>query len=1194
MITGDCPSCGLDPNVQFEYDLAHPLLPSAIIDGELNRTELFYDGHGQLEMRDEVVDDPEVRRQTTWIYDPDFHSYPTLVQQASVGEAEYRETEMSYDPLTGDLEWRESRGFEATWPGDGNFALRTDFTYNEFGQVETIDPPGYETGPETDITSFTYDEENRGGLVPLSRTNPVIGATHFDYDAFNRRVMVTDPNEVQTETVYDKLDRVTHVIQRSVTVEPGAPIVEADLVTKHCYSEFGDLFRTILPRGNVLEYGYDSAGRLTSIERKAELLTSYDCDTVLSPGERTRYTLDPAGNRITEKLQRWDPDAGDWATQSKTSFQNSTRCQLDKILHPDGRVTEYTYDCNGNLEQTWDASHARADYPADPSQAYEYDALDRLITIEQSWTGPGGNRAITAYEYDTQDHLIKVTDAEGNVTRYKYSDRDLLTQQKSEFLQQPECPDDLSCDPGCGCTSFAYNDHGELVSETDARGVMVDRQVDALGRVQSVDYPDDTLDTTYDYDIAGTCAEGFPIGRLSSITRDGQSVDYCYDRYGRVTEDGALGYGYDENSNRTEVSYPGEVIATYTYDFADRQATLTVSDGINLPQPIVTASTYKPSGPLTSLDLGNGLIETREFDQRYFPDSIAVSGDELDRSWVYETDFVGNIEEIRVEGVCGQDLLLAGQTLTGTETLETCGEIVAGNSLTIAGGADITFRAGDRIVLDNGFTVEAGAVFRAEIDPTISGDTLLTYTYQDYQYFLETASGPWGNLSWTYDKIGNRLTEERNGETDSYNYVSNGTGNTPLLESVSLFGSGSRDYEFGLAGHLELVTAGANSIDFTSDDAGRMSGIDREFSDSVSLAYDGRSFLSRTEKPLDGPDVAWLDPVYSSEGLVHCLTRQESPSAPEQALHLFYFAGRPVAQLGLEDGGNPTWTFLTTDHLGTPLLATDATGAEIWSGPFEPFGEDPLKGTPDGALANDVLLRFPGQWEDPIWQEATEGVPLYYNLHRWLEYGTGRYSRTDPVDLISESNQYRYAASNPALYIDQLGLSICGGLYNLRALVSFTFGTLPSQTLGPSHPATRDLQNTPVMDDIRRRYQTAGCESNVYCGDYQYRQLFTTFNLVGQTTGSFCAEVTNIGDGLVLVNAWNDWGLESGTRFPQLGPETNRQNASIQQMIGGGASFRQWPKSVLENRDTGPFKTTKTRYTWTEELKCCAAGQSCS
>jgi YD repeat-containing protein len=60
------------------------------------------------------------------------------------------------------------------------------------------------------------------------------------------------------------------------------PIVEADLVTKHCYSELGDLFRTILPRGNVIEHGYDAAGRLTSIERKAELMTSDDCDTVLA------------------------------------------------------------------------------------------------------------------------------------------------------------------------------------------------------------------------------------------------------------------------------------------------------------------------------------------------------------------------------------------------------------------------------------------------------------------------------------------------------------------------------------------------------------------------------------------------------------------------------------------------------------------------------------------------------------------------------------------------------------------------------------------------------------------------------------------------------------------------------------------------------------------------------------------------
>ena len=1027
MITGDCPSCGLDPNVQFQYDDPdNPLLPTEIIDGEGNRTLLFYDGQGQLEMKDEAVNDSEVRRQTMWFYHPVFYSFPTLVQQASVGEAEHRETEMSYEPLTGDLEWREIRGFESTWPGDGNFVLRTDFTYNDFGQVETINPPGYETGPETDVTSFTYDEENRGGLVPLSRTDPIIGATHFDYDAFNRRVMVTDPNGVQTETRYDELDRVTHVIQRSAAVEPGAPMVAADLVTKHCYTEFGDLFRTILPRGNVIEYGYDSAGHLTSIERKADLLTSGDCDFAHGPGERTLYTLDAAGNRINEKLQRWDPASADWVTESESGFEYSTRCQLDKIIHPDGTVTEYAYDCNGNLKQTWDAKHRRADYPADPSQAYEYDALDRPIAIEQPWTGSGEDLATTSYEYDVQDHLIQVTDAEGNITDYEYSDRDLLIEQVS---------------PVSGSSIYSYNPHGELIQEIDGRNIVVIREVDALDRVTLVGYPDDTLDTDYDYDTAGSCSETFPIGRLTSIIRNGQSVDYCYDRFGRVTEDGVLGYGYDENGNRTEISYPGDVIATYTYDFADRQETLTVDDGVDPSKPLVTSSAYKPSGPLASLDLGNGLLESRGFDQRYFPDSIAVSGEELDRSWVYETDAVGNIEEIRVEGLCTEDLLLEGEILTGTETFETCGEIVTGNGLTIAAGAEVTFRAGDRIVLDNGFSVEDGASIRAEIDPSISGDTLLTYGYQDHQYFLESATGPWGELAWTYDKIGNRLIEERNSETDVYHYLTNSQtppGNTPVLNFIAVAGSGNRQYTYGEAGHLEEVDVSGNFIDFTSDDAGRLSAIDRISEYSVSLAYDGRSFLSRTEKPLGGPDIGWLEPVYSSEGLVHCLTRQESPSAPEQAFHLFYFAGRPVAQLALEDGGNPTWTFLTTDHLGTPLIATDIAGAETWSGPFEPFGEDPFQGTPDSALGNDVLLRFPGQWEDDIWQEATEGVPLFYSVHRWYEYGTGRYSKADPLGTVDAAalrpwnrsprepvrQLFGYAQANPFLNIDPLGLEV--------------------------------------------------------------------------------------------------------------------------------------------------------------------------
>ena len=81
-----------------------------------------------------------------------------------------------------------------------------------------------------------------------------------------------------------------------------------------------------------------------------------------------------------------------------------------------------------------------------------------------------------------------------------------------------------------------------------------------------------------------------------------QTVSNAYDRFGRVTQDGALGYQYDKNGNRTQITYPGGVSALYTYDFADRPSTLSYNAGAGA-LPLVTASSYKPSGPLASLTL---------------------------------------------------------------------------------------------------------------------------------------------------------------------------------------------------------------------------------------------------------------------------------------------------------------------------------------------------------------------------------------------------------------------------------------------------------------------------------------------------------------------------------------------------------------------------------------------------------------
>jgi YD repeat-containing protein len=92
----------------------------------------------------------------------------------------------------------------------------------------------------------------------------------------------------------------------------------------------------------------------------------------------------------------------------------------------------------------------------------------------------------------------------------------------------------------------AEGKHSELTTETDARGVTVSRSIDALDRVTAVTYPDSSRDTLYTYDDP---AVPFSKGRLTRIARPDSVIDYRYDRFGRLLQDGALGFTWDANGN---------------------------------------------------------------------------------------------------------------------------------------------------------------------------------------------------------------------------------------------------------------------------------------------------------------------------------------------------------------------------------------------------------------------------------------------------------------------------------------------------------------------------------------------------------------------------------------------------------------------------------------------------------------------
>lgn len=118
---------------------------------------------------------------------------------------------------------------------------------------------------------------------------------------------------------------------------------------------------------------------------------------------------------------------------------------------------------------------------------------------------------------------------------------------------------------------------------------------------------------------------------------------------------------------------------------------------------------------------------------------------------------------------------------------------------------------------------------------------------------------------------------------------------------------------------------------------------------------------------------------------------------------------------------------IDSDHLNTPRRLTNQQGQVAWQWLITGFGETaPTQGAqgyaqPDissvksYAEAVSFDLRYPGQQ----WDEETG---LSYNLHRYYDAATGRYTQADPIGLDGGWNRYSYVEGNPLSFTDPDGL----------------------------------------------------------------------------------------------------------------------------------------------------------------------------
>jgi RHS repeat-associated protein len=364
-------------------------------------------------------------------------------------------------------------------------------------------------------------------------------------------------------------------------------------------------------------------------------------------------------------------------------------------------------------------------------------------------------------------------------------------------------------------------------------------------------------------------------------------------------------------------------------------------------------------------------------------------------------------------------------------------------------------------------------------------------------------------------------------------------------------------YVYDANGNLSTKTTGSDTWAYTWNAENQLTRVTKNGAEMAIFKYDpvGR----RVEKVAGGVTTTW---AYDGEDIL----RETRGTVTTTYIHGSGI-DEPLAKV--DAAGNTT--YLHADGLGSIVKETNSVGEVVLTRQYDAWGN--LE-----AGADQPGYAFTGREWDPE-------INLYYYRARYYDPKVGRFIGEDPIRFAAGVNFYPYAANAPADFTDPSGLSAEGAARGLGDVCRFFAGR--SNSAHFQDAVTADLARTPAMEDIRKKFRASKCANGRYCGAFNYSEFVTTTNVVGHTIGGFCAKVINLGQGRVLVHATNIWGRESGTRIPAIpGLPDNRGNCSVQQMLSGGNCPLQWPKSVLENSNSGFMATQKNHNIWMESLSC--------
>ncbi|GAB4204954.1 MAG: hypothetical protein OHK0022_30580 [Roseiflexaceae bacterium] len=327
-----------------------------------------------------------VGNQTTYLYDDTTtrRNWLTRVIQGDNVDAEQLVTDYQYDPL-GRLR------SQIVDPGTGRRNLTTQYAYTLAGSTDRWHLQRV-TEPNGNATSYRY---NTLGLLDLV-TDALGGSWSYAYTNLGHLTTVTPPaGSAPTTYVPDVLGQVRSLTRNGQT-ESWTYRTDG---TRKTYTDFS---------GQVVNYGYDPAGRLTGMDyagtasdpggaRSDATFSYYGNDQLRTATSNPNGTTAETTTYSYDALNRfWKRDRGGRVVTYGYNA-NSSLVSLD--YWGQGSVT-YTHDAAGRIQSMnpWSTG----------ASSYTYRATNLLNTAQRPNVAPALNNVLTSYGYDGASRLTSV------------------------------------------------------------------------------------------------------------------------------------------------------------------------------------------------------------------------------------------------------------------------------------------------------------------------------------------------------------------------------------------------------------------------------------------------------------------------------------------------------------------------------------------------------------------------------------------------------------------------------------------------------------------------------------------------------------------------------------------------------------------------------------------------------------------